>query len=316
MVPSADGSPEPQINGLTSVVAYSYVNLGIQRDSREVKIISQNGTTSHKNPAGQPEANMPDSIGNLTDDMVKPPDGTPRDTSQYGAIYGSWGANSGYKWSQDFNGSEEYITAATSGTSSGVLGSTVTPPFKVTYSYSGASSTFVVSHITLAVKDGVDGSTGSADYYINFHNEYENLNQISDTHVTGTPVRVTPIISSGPMGGTFSSPITVPVSFTPTCDLSGAAGQFVANEYDVYDLGTNYISATPRDAPSFIMPVNEYCWIEDTPFWHNNTGTIDNYEAQGFQGMLNFSLNRAYTSQSPLIDYNEGLETSTSAPTY
>ena len=301
-------------NGIATGNVSSSVTASVKMDDRGVRIISKNGTTYHKGVAGQPAPNAPDGSGTLTDDMLKPTSGKPRATAQFGSISGYWGRGSGFKWSQQITGDAQYMTATISGTISGALPSAITPDYDVAYNYSGATSFPIGSHVSLAVKDGVDNAVAGADYYINFHNEYENLIPISDTQVNGTPVRVTPVVNSGPHGGTFTSMITVPVSVTVTCDLSGAAGLFVTNEYDVYDIGKVYTSATPRASPSFTMPINEYCWIEDTPFWHNNTGTIDNYEAQGFTKMLNFSLNHAYHSQSPLVDFTEVLRSSITHP--
>lgn len=126
---------------------------------------------------------------------------------------------------------------------------------------------------------------------------------------------MTPIISSGP-GGTFpNNPITTPVSVTSTSDLSGPAGQIVVSQYNMTP-GTTYSSLTPRNPPVFTMPAGKYCWVEDQPYWRKVTGTIDNYETQGYVAMLNFSLNLPYRQQSPLLDYVENIVISDSQPLF
>ena len=302
-------------NGPTNASSIASVSgtAAIDSKNKEVNIIPTMGTTYHKGVAGLPQANVPDSNGTVTDDTIAPPYSTPRVIQPNGMALGSWSADSGYVWSQRLS-SSIFAAVPDSRTLSGVIGSGgAIPAFVVQYYRYGEMSNPIQSYIHLVARDSGDGATAAADYNVKFHNEYENKIQLTDGPVVGPWIQVSGAFQSSPQGGNFPLPVTGTVSVTVSITPGGGVSNFLAQAYDVPDVGATY-SSPPHNAP-LPMPPNQWCWIVDQSYFEHIIGTVDNYEASGFQSMISWTIDRAYHPGNPLVDYNERLVSSDSPPT-
>ncbi len=126
---------------------------------------------------------------------------------------------------------------------------------------------------------------------------------------------VSAYVNPGPTGDgvVFPYPVTIPVSVTVSVSPSGAAGNFIAAQYGVTNIGATYSTAVPRSVP-YTMSRNRYCWVEDCPMWDYGTGTMDNYEASGFQSQISWSFTKALHPGNPLQDFGERFITSDYPP--
>ena len=309
-------------NGPTDARSIASVSgtAAIDGKNREVHIMPPLGTTFHKGANAEPVPNSPDPYtGTLTDDTVVPPIGPVTLGSGYTISYravagGAWNPNSSYTWSQGLQGASGMGSIYDSASAQGTLpSSNITPPFTVTYGASSRLMGVARDHISIIVTDSGDGATASDDYFLNFHNEYDQI--VGTGQTLGSWTRVTPAINPGPNGDgmAFPYPIETSVSVTVSVTPSGAAGNYIAASYGVTDLGATYNSTVPRSVP-YIMSADKYCWVEDQPQWLQITGTADNYEDSGYQSQIPFTLNKAFHSSSPLIDFNERFRVSDNPP--
>ena len=309
------GNNPTEAKSIGSVSATANIDGG----NREVHILPPLGTTYHKGANAQPVQNQPEPYtGILTDDTVVPPVGPVTLGSGYTIGYqavagGAWNPNSSYAWSQGLQGANGmgsvYDSASAQGT---LLSSNLTPPFTVTYGASSRLMGVARDHLSIIVTDSGDGATASDDYFLNFHNEYDFIT-LTDVGQLGPWTRVSPDAVSGPAGGPFPLPINISVSVTASVDPSGSVGTAVAAQYGVA-VGATYSTAVPRDGSKWQMGRNKHNWIEDQAFWEHMTGTVDNYERQGYVGQTSWSLDKPYNASNPLNDYSEQLVSSDNPP--
>ncbi len=306
-----------QTNGSAAANASGAISATAQIDDRDVIIQSNLGQTYYKGTNALPQPNMRQPDGTMTDDTAvynSPGSGNFGVLVNYQAVtMGSWAVNSSYAWS---NTATQWVTTPATQLHGTFNPDPITPLqvdyFKTSSSVPGSPGTTDNVHVLLT--DGQDGATAAANYNLNFHAEYENFLKLTDVMQTGPWTRVSPAAVSGPNGGPFPLPINIPVSVTASVDPSGSAGSAVAAQYGV-TVGTTYSTAVPRDASKWQMLRNKYCWIEDQVFWEQMTGTVDNYETQGYVQQISWSLNKPYNATNPLNDYTEQIINSDSPPT-
>ena len=315
-----------QTNGPTNAMASAYIGGVARLDDREVIIQSNLGQTFHKGVNASRVPNVRQSDGTMTDDTISA--GKPEPSSggyDYGGgsdfpiIYqavpiGNWGANSSYTWS---NIATQWITSPAT-TLHGTFNPNPISPLYVTYydtpsSLPGAPGT--TDNVRILLTDGQDGATAVANYNLKFHKEYENIAPLTDTTQNGVWEIVSPFAVSGPNGGPFPLQINASVSVVVDVTPSGLPGLAVAEAYNVVAGGV-YSTAIPRDASRWIMPPNKYCWIINQPYWEHLTGTIDNYEQQGYIQQISWALDKPYNIANPLSNYGEQLVASDGPPVH
>jgi hypothetical protein len=152
------------------------VHLNVSVDTRNVTI-SSNIDTTHRRVAGSPAtsaANVPGPDGTVNADTIAPDNDGIANTITYTANYvGNWAASSSYKWFSSMLQDGE--------------GGSFDPgdALDTEYSYfNPPASPGQKEHVYIHLTDGADGANATANYYLKFHNKYEDWAEDASKRVT------------------------------------------------------------------------------------------------------------------------------------
>lgn len=162
-------------NGATSANASGSASATAYPDSREVTISSSLGQTYHKSSTrfdssgvALPDPDIPDSDSTVHANTVKQEGGAGDNISiEYDAHpVGAWASGSSYFW---------HLSSGDA-TPGAVQGGTFSLPNDPPYSYSGQYGASVTGqeHAYIHLTDAGDGSDGTANYYVQWHDSVEN----------------------------------------------------------------------------------------------------------------------------------------------
>jgi hypothetical protein len=310
----------------------SEVSLNVQYDPRAVFIASDLGTTYHKGADGSPQANVPLPDGTLFDDTLQPLDDnsgnqiTPDLMALYSGGYtGRWGVNSQYHWYSSLK--QDANSGAFEPGSIGSMSETYTPA-DFPPANNGMSDTR--EHVFLSGNDSVDGARATANYYLTFHQPFENwITQGTVVHPLPVATSITfaqcqqaqlsgnnGMIGDWTVYGPYTNPLYIPTSLAAKSSVSysvatGTTGTITAG----YSLGLSFdeinyafqvnegvsITNSNKITVSFGMPnptfpprsVN-YILIGEQ--YNHVYGITDTYGANGFQGIADWYYNSYPTS--------------------
>lgn len=304
-IPYSDGGNPPQVNGPASASASSYISMGVQQDTRAVTITSTIDPTYHKDPAtSQPVQNQPAHDGTINADSVQLGD-VPGAAITYSAnLAGSWAAGSSYNW----------YSASTAHSGAGTFTLPNDPPIGLDVPYGNNVNFANQEHINLTCVDAADGASGTGNYYVNWHNDFDDWITVVDTKDYGPTTRVTAVyhpLDDAKYSQDFEKTVKVDVKATGEGNLGSDK---VGAKFGV-ELGGEYETST-KVTTEYTWVANKYNWIERQSFWHHREGTADNYGFHGYIGLLHWTLDSAYNPGTPLIDFNEYQRAEDAGPAY
>jgi hypothetical protein len=291
-------------------VGSSTVSYSVAIDSRAVTISSSIDPTYHKDPLLGKMANVPANDGTISADsvnrianinnMLAGSYGGPAIT-YYGVPTGTWTAGSAYHW-----------YSASQGTHAA---GTFTLPNDPPYDFPVFYPLLITGkeHINLNCMDSNDGIQISANYYVKWHDEFENWFTPVDFKQYGDFVRVTAIYHPIVEDAKFSYDVENSVKITVKATGEGSLEiKDIAAKFGI-EIGAEYESAT-KTTVEYPLVANKANWIERQAFWRHREGTVDNYEVHGYVAVLQWTLDSAYNSSNPLMDYGEFQRASVTDP--
>lgn len=293
-------------NGPTTASADSEVSAGVRQDSRAVTITSSIDPTYHKDPAtSQPVQNQPDSDGTINADSVQLGDVSGAAITYFGNPVGYWAANSSYHW----------YSALTDYSGSGTFTLHNDPPYGLDVPYGNNVNFANQEHINLHCIDASDGASGTGNYYVNWHNDFDDWITVVDTKDYGPLTRVTAVyhpLDDAKYSADFENTVKVDVKATG----EGALGTDKIGAKFGAEIGAEYETST-KVTTEYTWVANKYNWIERQSFWHHREGTVDNYGFHGYMGLLHWTLDSAYNPGNPLvIDFLESQRAEDAGPAY
>ena len=299
--------------GYATAGASLLVSIDKSPSPRAVTITSSIDPTYHKGKDAQrkpaPVANVPASDGTITADSVALNESNNRagDISYTATPTGSWAPASSYHW----------YSALIGTTGNGTFTMPGDPPIDLDVFYldgnDGTMHDTSQEHINLHCTDASDGANATANYYINWHDEIEGWSTVVDVKQYGAFVRVTPIYHPIVDDAKFSYDVENSVKVSTKATGEGSLGTEQVGEKFGVELGADYESAT-KVTVEYPLVANKANWIERQAFWEHREGTVDNYDTQGYVGLLHWTLDSAYHPGDPLIDYGEFQRASATDP--
>ena len=284
----------------------AFINYDVVQDSRTVTITSSIDPSYHKDTVtSQPVENQPASDGTMNADSVQLGDVPGAAIAYFANPVGSWAANSSYHWYSTLTG---YSGAGTFTLPSD-------PPYGLDVPYGNNVNFANQEHINLHCIDAGDGASATANYYVNWHNDFDDWITVVDTKDYGSIVRISPVYRPVLDDAKFSYDVenSVKVDEKATGEGSLDAGA-VGAKFGV-ELGAEFESAT-KTTVEYPLAANEYNWVERQAYWRHREGTVDNYGFHGYIGLLHWTLDSAFNPNNPLIDYVEFQRVSSSPPSY
>ncbi len=303
---------------------YAQASLNIAYDTRQLSISSSVSPTWHKGPNGAAVENIPASDGTLSDDTVQPLSTTdangnittiiPDLTAVYsGSYFGSWYQYSGYHWYSSMK------TDSGSGTFNpymiGTLSETYTSNDFPTPSSTPNDKT---EHIFLSGIDSKDGARATANYYLKFHQPFENYFQTghiphpqpSSTTVTyaecdqartsngsqlGDYKVMGPYQNTGSVAEPINPPITVSYAATEGTTGDITTGESATLNSDLITAGyqqTLDLNITQSQTvtitysnPNAMIPPDSDMYVYWAQQYDEYTGQSDYYNVHGYAGI-------------------------------
>ncbi len=300
------------------------VSLNVQYDPRAVFIASDLGTTYHKGADGSPQANGPLPDGTLYDDTLQPLDDnsgnqiTPDLMALYSGGYtGRWGVNSQYHWYSSLK--QDANSGAFEPGSIAPISETYTP---ADFPPANNGMRDTREHVFLSGNDSVDGARASANYYLTFHQPFENW------ITQGTVVHPLPVATSitfaqcqqaqlggnnGMIGdwhvlGPYTNPNTIPSQLVAASTVSYSEGTGTSGTITTgYSLGLSVdeisyefqvnegVSITNLNTitvtfgmPNPTFPPRSVNYVLIGEQYNHVYGITDGYGANGFKGFANW----------------------------
>lgn len=284
----------------------AYVDYNATQNSRAVTITSSMDPTYHKDPTtNQPVQNQPAPDGTINADIVQLGDVPGAAITYLANPVGSWAANSSYHW----------YSASTDHSGAGTFTSPSDPPYGLDVPYGNNVNFANQEHINLHCIDAGDGASATANYYVNWHNDFDGWITVVDTKDYGPLTRVTAVyhpLDDAKYSADFENTVKVDVKATG----EGALGTDKIGAKFGAEIGAEYETST-KVTTEYTWVANKYNWIERQSFWHHREGTVDNYGFHGYMGLLHWTLDSAYNPGNPLvIDFLESQRAEDAGPAY